>query len=109
MCDKAKVITQEDINLFKQRINKEKQSKNSNSSQEQEALTISLSKTANHNILLKKIMDILSLQEKGNCQILIQIPNGDAINKIATNFRVLRTNSLIEDLKKNLGSDIIIT
>jgi len=109
LCDKAKVITQEDINLFKQRINKEKQSKNSASSQEQEALTISLSKTANHNILLKKIMDILSLQEKGNCQILIQIPNGDAINKIATNFRVLRTNSLIEDLKKNLGSDIIIT
>ncbi|MFH1175754.1 MAG: DNA polymerase III subunit alpha [bacterium] len=160
LCEKARLITPEDLNLFRQRekqppsqsapenssqknsdnyganygasstatpelntpkINKENLNTAKNLSElstenatdsikdPQENASLITIKIKNSNCIhsLKKIENLLKTQEKGQSQIIIQIPSGDSFNNLATPYKVKHSLAFINTLKETIGSDII--
>jgi len=102
LCDKVKIITNEDLNLFYQRMKKAKSKKTAPNN-----LTIKL-QHQNSITLLKKLDLFLKEQEKGDSQVVIEIPNGSATSKIATPYKIKFADNFIHTLKEKVDSGIIV-
>ena len=93
LCDKAKVITQEDVNLFHQR----------NNIQTPDKIVIKVKSNTNLSESLNNIKALLSAQEKGNCQVILEV----ASKRIDTNFNIHHPNEFISILQKRMSNSII--
>lgn len=108
LCDKAKIISQEDLNLFKQRVKKKNKLENKSendpeSHKSRDYLTISILDSSKANVLFQQITSALKEQKPGKCQILIQIPKGSSNSKIATDFKIQYSETFISTMRQDFG------
>jgi len=94
LCDKAKLITKEDVNLFEQRNNIKSPNK----------ITIKIKNNSNLSDSLNSIKTLLNAQEKGECQVLLEV----ASRQIDTHFNIHHPEQFISILQKSMSNSIII-